>query len=105
MTALVVVFADGTRQAAPEACVLGRAPDRAGFVPVPLADPDRVVSKNHITLRALGDLCELTDLGSTNGTAVSVGGEWIRLEAGVATHSTVPCRVDCGGVIVGVEPD
>lgn len=104
MTVLAVVFADGSRLVVPDPCVLGRAPDRAGSAPVAVPDPDRVVSKNHITMRALGNLCELTDLGSTNGTAVSVGGDWVRLEPGVATHATVPCRVDCGGVIVGIEP-
>ncbi len=103
MSSLTLVLPDGSRLAAPAACVVGRAPERSGFAPVALADPERVVSKNHVTLRLVGDLCEVTDLHSTNGSAIAVGGDWLRLEPGAPTHATVPCQVDCGGVIVAVE--
>lgn len=100
---LTFVLADGTRLAAAGPCVLGRAPTRDGFSAVAINDPERVTSKNHLTVRPVGVLCAITDLHSTNGSAVEVSGNWARLEPGEPTHATLPFRLDCGGVVLTVE--
>lgn len=102
-TGLVFVVADGEQLTATGPCILGRAPGRDGYSPVALDDPERATSKNHLIVRRVGELCELTDLDSTNGSAVEVAGRWVPLEPSAPTHATLPCRLDCGGVIVAVE--
>jgi pSer/pThr/pTyr-binding forkhead associated (FHA) protein len=67
-------FDTGTVVRATELMLVGRDPspaaDEAAAVLVPLPDPDRSVSKTHLTVGVEGDRLWIVDRGSTNGTVV-----------------------------------
>jgi hypothetical protein len=89
--ALRAVLDDGTELDLTRAVLLGRDPS-AGHLEgtpslVPVADPERSVSKTHLKIEMLGGVVLATDRGSTNGSViVRSDGAIVQLEAGVATE-------------------
>jgi hypothetical protein len=82
-------FDDGGVITAGAAMFIGRdpiaPPGEAPAMLVPVADPDRSVSKTHLTVRAHPDGVVVTDRGSVNGTTVeSPTGQVSNLRAGEA---------------------
>jgi pSer/pThr/pTyr-binding forkhead associated (FHA) protein len=80
-------FDDGGVITAGPAMFIGRdpiaPPGEAPAMLVPVADPDRSVSKTHLTVRAHPDGVVVTDRGSVNGTVVqSPSGEVTSLVPG-----------------------
>lgn len=78
----VLVDADGSRVDLFADCVVvGRTPD-SNLVPhaqtISLSDPGRTISRNHARLDRYEGRWYVTDLGSTNGTWVTVGGQPIQ---------------------------
>ena len=80
----VLYLDDGAQIPVAEAVVLGRdpSPNHASGRSVPVADQTRSVSKTHLALVPTDGGIEVTDLGSTNGTAVVHEGAERRLESG-----------------------
>ncbi len=81
----VLYLDDGNQVPLTEAVVLGRDPAQnhpAGRA-VPVADQTRSVSKTHLALTPTEGGIEVTDLGSTNGTAVVHDGAERTLEPGI----------------------
>ncbi|WP_277050609.1 RDD family protein [Ruania albidiflava] len=80
----VLYLDDGAQIPVTEALVLGRDPssNHASGRPVPVTDQTRSVSKTHLAVAPTDDGIEVTDLGSTNGTAVVHEGAERRLEPG-----------------------
>lgn len=80
-TAWSLVLPDGTRVAVDGPLLLGRDPSSSATAadgrPVALVDPGKTVSKTHAVLRpqvpSEGGI-RVTDLHSTNGTAITFGG-------------------------------
>ena len=83
--------------------VVGRDPSRDGYTAVPLADPQRSTSRNHATLVPHGDLVEVTDLGSTNGTALTIDGVEVALVPMEPTLVTLPAELSFGDVEARLE--
>jgi hypothetical protein len=82
-------FDDGGIITAGAAMFIGRdpiaPPGEAPAMLVPVSDPDRSVSKTHLTVRAHPEGVVVTDRGSVNGTTVeSATGEISQLRAGEA---------------------
>lgn len=82
-------FDDGGVITAGHAMFIGRdpiaPPGEAPAMLVPVSDPDRSVSKTHLTVRAHPDGVVVTDRGSVNGTTVeSPMGQVSSLQAGEA---------------------
>ncbi|MGQ4519070.1 RDD family protein [Dermabacteraceae bacterium CCM 9520] len=80
---LRIVYGGKSREL-PNRCVLGRNPNYAGAAPVVITDSGRSVSKNHLLVEREGDGLAITDIGSTNGTAL--------LEAGSSKNRLKPHR-------------
>jgi len=81
----VLYLDDGTQIPVAENLVLGRgpSPDHSAGRAVPVADQTRSVSKTHLALAPTDAGIEVTDLGSTNGTAVVHDGAERTLEPGI----------------------
>lgn len=80
----VLYVDDGTQISVTEALVLGRDPSPGGtdVRPVRVADKTRSVSKTHLIVHPTDLGVEVTDLRSTNGTAVIHDGAEHTLEPG-----------------------
>lgn len=77
--------------------VLGRDPLREPHMPVVLVDPTFSVSKNHATIERCDNATIIvTDLASTNGTAIRFHDSCVPLAAFEPTHVTIPCTIECG---------
>ncbi len=97
-----LTLADGTVRQVTSA-VIGRAPDRAGFEAVAVADPSRSASKNHAIVRSVTNgAIEITDLGTTNGTSVICAGVAIDLAPDTPTAFPAPFQLTCGDVEIAV---
>lgn len=92
----VLHLTDGTSVPLLAAVVLGREPSRPDHVPVRLHDPSFSASRNHVALIQRDDMVEITDLASTNGTAISFGTGAVHLRPLEPTLVTLPCTILCG---------
>jgi len=98
---LRAVLDDGTDLDLSKPVLLGRdpsaGPDEAGTTLIPVADPERSVSKTHLKVVLLGGVVLATDRGSTNGSAlVLADGTENALEPGVPTEVPSGCVVRFG---------
>jgi hypothetical protein len=105
-----LVLPDGSRVEVAEPIVLGRDPappaEAAGARSVRLADPGKTVSKTHVLLRptvagARGIL--VTDLHSTNGVAITLGGTRTVLTPGGDGLAGVGAVIELGSFTVLVD--
>lgn len=100
-------FEDGSSSSldVPAAIVLGRSPtpvQDAGFV-LALKDTTKTLSRNHALLEATSQGLWVTDLGSTNGSAIVLNGnETIRLAPHVRTPFESGSRLMLGDVYISV---
>ena len=101
------VLADGSEHALDAPTVIGREPDRGGFVPLVLPAGSVMASKNHVLVEPFAapdvDVVAVTDLATTNGTTVDVGNGEIGLRADETIHVTTPCVLSCGEALVRIE--
>lgn len=99
-----LVRSDGETLKLASAILVGWAPDWDGYVLVPFVDPGRSLSKNHAIIRPIANgLVEITDLGTTNGTAVSRAGMTVRLVPHVPTEFQTPFQLMCGDVAMSLS--
>lgn len=102
-----LVFADGRSQTIDRPVVIGRDPDRPGYVPVKLPVGSMLASKNHVILHVLEQVVEVTDIGSTNGTTLILDDDTrIELTPNLTIHVTLPCTIDFGDqpVVITARP-
>ncbi|MFT3852169.1 MAG: FHA domain-containing protein [Ilumatobacteraceae bacterium] len=100
-----LVLADGTNLALVSPVVLGRDPD-LGAAPAgsrPLAVADASLSKTHAVVVASDGQVMVTDLHSTNGTAVQFAGTSVRCTPGEPTPVPLGAVVVAGAVTVTVQ--
>lgn len=86
-----LAFDDGSYIPVPASGLIGRAPvaDAApsGSLLIPLADPERLLSKNHLSFGRDGAEVWIMDLGSSNGTQLTVAsGRPHNVPAGTRVH-------------------
>ena len=98
---------DGVELDLSDIVLLGRDPSSGAHEStatlVPVADPERSVSKTHLKLEVLGGVVVATDRGSTNGSALlSSDGAFTKLEPGVATEVPAGSAVRFGSRTVRV---
>ena len=95
-TGAIVVLPDGRTVRLDRSLVVGRNPDprmgAVGAVSVPVAEPS--VSKTHAAIDLVDGVVWVTDLHSTNGTRIEIGGALTLCVPGKRT------RVDTGGAIL-----
>lgn len=85
--------------------VVGRDPSRPDHDPCAVIDPWFSVSRNHLTVEPVSSqIVIVTDLGSTNGSAVLVEAVAVPLEPEEPTHLVLPCRLLVGECVVDIEP-
>ncbi len=100
-----IALPDGRVLPLTSAIVVGRGPDVAlgplGAAPLAIADPS--LSKTHAALEADAAGVWVTDLHSTNGTALEGGGSTARCEPGVRTALPRGAVVRLGDVVVSVR--
>jgi hypothetical protein len=100
-----IALPDGRVLPLTSAVVVGRGPDVArgplGAAPLAIADPS--LSKTHAVLEADASGVWVTDLHSTNGTAVEAGGSSARCEPGVRTPLPPGAVVRLGDVVVSMR--
>ncbi len=103
---------DGTELRLDTACRLGRHPRPARVAEVPpprlfeMASPTSAVSGTHLDIRQVGDSVVVTDLGSTNGTVVTLPRRRPqRLASGQSLAVLPGTRLDIGdGNIIEILP-
>ena len=103
---------DGTELRLDTACRLGRHPRPARVAEVPpprlleMASPTSAVSGTHLDIRQVGDAVVVTDLGSTNGTVVTLPRRRPqRLASGQSLAVLPGTRLDIGdGNIIEILP-
>ena len=100
-----IALPDGRVLPLTPAIVVGRGPDVArgplGAAPLAIADPS--LSKTHAVLEADASGVWVTDLHSTNGTALEVGGSTARCAPGVRTPLPPGAIVRLGDVVVAMR--
>ncbi len=100
-----IALPDGRVVPLTSAIVVGRGPDvergPVGAAPLAIADPS--LSKTHAVLEADGSGVWVTDLHSTNGTALEGGGSTTRCEPGVRTPLPRGAVVRLGDVVVSMR--
>jgi len=94
-------FDDGGVITAGPAMFIGRdpmaPPGEAPAMLVPVSDPDRSVSKTHLTVRAHPEGVVVTDRGSVNGTSIEAPtGQVSRLQPGEPAFVPLGCTVRFG---------
>ncbi|MBV7412857.1 RDD family protein [Dermabacteraceae bacterium TAE3-ERU27] len=100
---LRIVYGGKSREL-PNRCVLGRNPNYAGAAPVVITDSGRSVSKNHLLIEREGDGLAITDIGSTNGTALlDTGSRKNRLKPHRKYRVQVPAQLMLGQSTVRLE--
>lgn len=95
----VVLLDSGERLALDAALVLGRTPSSPADAPAEVyqwPDLSRTLSKSHARLEWDGARLWVTDLGSTNGTAVRAGGSTHPLLAHQRTPVPLPAAIHLG---------
>ena len=105
---VALVFDTGERLEVPATLLVGRAPanpDGETHPLLPLPDLSRTMSKTHALLEWSGSVLWVTDLGSSNGTAlVSPDGERQLLLPGLRGAAAAGWTVELGDRSVSVRP-
>lgn len=94
----------GNRTELDSVAVVGRKPTRPATIDVaqlvPLADPGRMMSKTHALIETDEDSAWITDLGSTNGTALLQNGQGVEFAPNERTPVQPGARLQLGGLQV-----